>query len=925
MKRRDLLRAFKGGMMIGLGGWWLEPPKPSGQKVRMFKDGFLWIEAADFTDFGGWFLDTQFVNLMGSAYLLAKGAGKPVKDAWVEFDLPSEGVYRLWVRCRNWLPEFSPGQFQVLLDGKPLEPILGTAPTDEWIWQSLGEFRLSKGQHRIALHDLTGYYARCSHLLLTNDMNYQPPAKVEEIWRERERLKFGSQQLKDGGEFDVIVVGGGVAGCCAAIAAARLGAKTLLLHDRPVLGGNASMELGVHPEGAGGHHPNARETGIVEEMRLWSNRLKSGSLMSEPLKLLTEAEKNLTVLMEQRVIGVKMADEKTIESVRAMHTRTGEVTVFRGRIFIDCTGDGWLGYYAGAEYRLGREAKDEFGEDLAPDAPDSITMSGCLMDRGWISFRAEKRDHPVPFTPPPWAAKLPPPEKFGRSIQRVTTGQWWIEHSGDIDDLWGAEKARDELIRIAFGYWDFLKNRWQGKEQAANYDLVDVFVMLAKRETRRLIGDYILTQRDVQNGTIFPDRVAYGGWPIDVHHPKGIFSGLEGPFHCNVPVPIYTIPFRCLYSVNIDNLLFAGRDISVTHIALGTVRVQATLGNLGQAVGTAATLCIRKGVTPRELGQKHITELQQTLLKHDQYIPALRNEDPNDLAKRAKVTASSTAEYVVFDRRNVREGTAHPLNMPRAVMFPVEVGEKIESISLLLLSERSEPTEVMLYLRESERSGDFASKEDILSVKAVVPPKQRAWVEFQINWQVRKPFLWVWLPKVDGIFWFLMETAPKGSCRAYGGDRHWTVVGGQYYAFFTKPPIRLKADYKPENVINGIARMTEESSNLWVSDPNQPLPQWLELEWDEPIEANAVYLAFDTNLNSKWPTFPVVPECVRDYELSYHDGNQWHLLEKVTGNFLRWRVHRFETRKMKKLKLSVLATNGDKSARVFEIRVYRER
>jgi len=890
----------------------------------MVREGFLWIEAADFTDFGGWFLDTQFVHLMGSAYLLAKGAGRPVRDAWVEVDLPAQGIYRLWVRTKDWLPGFSPGRFQVLLDGKPVGPVFGEVPTEAWLWQSAGEFRLEKGSHRIALHDLTGYYGRCSHLLLTTDMNYEPPTKVDDLWRERERLGGVSLQPQDGGEFEVIVVGGGVAGCCAALAAARLGAKTLLLHDRPVLGGNASVELGVHPEGASAHHSHARETGIVEEMRLWANRSASGSLMSEPLRILTEAERNLTVLLEQRVIGVTKVDENTIAGVRAMHTRTGEVWEYRGQLFIDCTGDGWVGYYAGALYRLGREAKGEFEEDLAPEAADSITMSGCLMDRGWISFRAVKRDRSIPFIPPPWAARLPPSEKFGRSIRRVTTGEWWIEHPGDLDDLWETERARDELIRIAFGYWDFLKNHWSGKEQAAEYELADVFVMLAKRETRRLMGDYILTQKDVQAGTLFPDRVAYGGWPIDVHHPQGIFSGPEGPFHCNVPVPIYTIPFRCLYSANIRNLLFAGRDISVTHIALGTVRVQATLGTLGQAVGTAATLCVRRGITPRELGQRHIAELQQTLLKHDQSIPGLRNEDPNDLARRAKVRASSTATHQIFGRREVQEDIAHPLNMPRAVMFPVAAGEELTSISLLFLSERDEPTEVVLHLREADRPGDFSSRENLLLVRAVVPPRQKAWVEFPLHWEARKPFLWAWLSKVDGILWFLMKTAPPGACRAYGGDGRWTVVKGQYYAFSTEPPLRLETDYRPENILSGVARTTEESSHLWVSDPEQPLPQWLELEWEEPVEANAVYLTFDTNLGPRWPTFPVVPECVRDYELSSYDGRQWHPLAAVKGNFQRRQVHRFEPRTMKRLRLLVLATNGSPSARVFEVRVYRE-
>lgn len=925
MDRRDFLKAMGRGtlLVVGLGGWDAPAPRPLGRRIRMVQDGFLWVEAADFTEFGGWFLDTQFVHLMGSAYLLAKGAGTPVRDAFVEVDIPYPATYRLWVRAKNWQPEYSPGRFQVLINGTPAKPVFGTAPKDEWLWQSAGEFRLAQGRTRLALHDLTGYYGRCATLLLTTDLTYTPPLEVERLWQERARLAGISLEPEEGGEFEVIVVGAGAAGCCAALAAARMGARTALIQDRPVLGGNASDELGVSIAGASVSHPHARESGIIEEARLIANRY-GHSRMSEPFRLLTQAQENLTVIPEQRVIGVRMADESTIASVRTLHTRTGERREYRGQMFIDCTGDGWVGYYAGAQYRIGREARDEFKEDLAPEKADSITMSGCLMSQGFISFRAAKANRSVPFTPPPWAAKLPPPEKFGRRIRRVTTGEWWIEHPGNIDDLWEMEKARDELIRIAFGYWDFIKNRWPEKEQAAYYRLDEVFVMLAKRETRRLLGDYILKQDDAQSGRLFPDRVAYGGWPLDVHHPQGIFSGPEGPYYCNPHVPIYTIPFRCLYSANIRNLLFAGRDISVTHIALGTVRVQATLSLLGQAVGTAAAMCLERDLTPRELGQRYCKELQQTLLKHDQYIPGLQNEDPLDLARQAKVSASSTATHQTFGPREVKEDLAHPLNMPRAVLFPAGQEKRIESIRLLLISENDAPTEVTLHLRGASLPENFSSREDLLTVQALVPPQREAWVEFSLHHEPQTPYLWVWLPKTEGLYWRLMKTAPLGSCRAWGGDGSWQVVKGQYYAFYTRPAIRLETDYRPENLLNGVTRFTEEGSNLWVSDPAQPLPQWVELAWDEPVEANAVYLTFDTDLNPRWPESPVVKECVRDYELSYHHGRGWVPLTSVRDNFQRRRVHRFEAVRMAKLRLTLQATNGAPSARVFEMRVYKE-
>jgi len=314
--------------------------------------------------------------------------------------------------------------------------------------------------------------------------------------------------------------------------------------------------------------------------------------------------------------------------------------------------------------------------------------------------------------------------------------------------------------------------------------------------------------------------------------------------------------------------------------------------------------------------------LIKTLIKHDQYIPGLRNEDPDDLARRANLRASSTDLYHLFDRRRVKPKGEHPLNMPRAVIFPVGDGGRIESIALLLRSDLDEPVEVKLHLREASLPGDFSSRQDLLVVEATLSPRQRGWVEFPLGLETKTPYLWVYLPKADGVYWHLMEDAPKGSCRAWGGDGGWHVVQGQYYAFSTDPPIRVETGYRVENVVNGITRITPDGPNMWASDPNRPMPQWIELEWDSPVGISEVYLTFDTNLNSRHPVSPVPPECVRDYELAYHDGRGWIGLVQVRGNYQRRRVHRFERVKTNRLRLTVQATNGDLSARVFEIRVY---
>ena len=718
---------------------------------KMVVDGFLWVEAEDFADYGEWRIDTQFVHKMGSAYLLAGGVCQPVKDAATEVQVPQAGTYRVWVRTRNWLKDFAPGKFTVAVNGKRSGNVLGAGKPEAWAWESAGEFQLAAGPAKLALVDLSGAFARCDALLLTRDLAYTPPEALEAVQRERARLTGAPQEVADAGAFDVVVVGAGSAGCGAAVAAARTGAKTALVQDRPVLGGNASTELGVPTCGAA-RHDNAREGGLNEEANII--RAKFGyPKMSEAYYIQAAGEKNLTLFNNSRVTGVKM-DGASIAAVDAVNTLTLAKSRVRGKLFIDCTGDGWVGYYAGATYRFGRESRDEFGETAAPPKEDRITMSGCIMGNLSLSYRAENMGHPVSYTPPEWALKLPPPEAFGRRPKGLG-GQWWLEHPGDFDDLEDPERARDELIRISFAYWGWVKNAWEEKDKAQNFAMTYVPHVDARRETRRLIGDTILKQQDCEAGTMFPDRISYGGWSLDVHNPRGILSGKEGPYYFDGFVPIYSIPYRTIYSVNVPNLFFAGRCMSVTHIALGTVRVEATLSTVGQAAGTAAALCVRHGVSPRELGVKHIGELQQQLLKDDQYIPELANGDPADLARAAKVTASSTRAYDEFTKSSYKTDEPHALSMPRAVLFPRGVTDKLGKVCLCLISENPEPVEVTLHVRGAKATGDFTSETDLATATAKVPAGKRAYVSFKLDCPLTDPYVWLWLPKTPGVSWVL--------------------------------------------------------------------------------------------------------------------------------------------------------------------------
>jgi len=452
-------------------------------------------------------------------------------------------------------------------------------------------------------------------------------------------------------EYDVLVVGGGMAGVCAAIASARHGAKTALIQDRPVLGGNSSSEIRMHVCGAdcSGGRPNARETGIMEELRL-ENAARNPQRCAEMWDLILweacEAEPNLDLFLNCQIVDVESsargplgsqeAGEKgRITGLRGVQVSTERRLDFAGSFVIDCTGDGRIGYLAGAEYRTGREAKSEHDEPWAPDVADEWALGSSLM------FTARDFGKPMPFKRPPWAhlfrteADLP-----HRPHGASEYGYWWIEWGGHIDTIGDNEAIRDELLRYLFGVWDHIKN--QGDHGAENWALTWFGWVPGKRESRRLLGDYVLTQNDCFAAARFPDTVAYGGWPVDIHAYGGI-ENPDPPARFGSLDDVYAIPFRMLYSRNIENLLMAGRDASATHMAHGSTRVMATCAVMGQAVGTAAALCTLKGCLPRELTESHMAELQLALIRDDCYLPGISLTDPDDLAPKATITASSQA------------------------------------------------------------------------------------------------------------------------------------------------------------------------------------------------------------------------------------------------------------------------------------------
>ncbi|NDD65101.1 MAG: FAD-dependent oxidoreductase, partial [Acidobacteria bacterium] len=436
-------------------------------------------------------------------------------------------------------------------------------------------------------------------------------------------------------ECDVMVAGGGLAGCLAAISAARHGAKVVMVQDRSRLGGNSSSEIKMHVVGSNNHkgRPGWREGGLLEEIRLddaANNPQRCWELWDLLLYDKVVSEPNITLLLETTLYSAEVK-EGLIQRVLARCDRSEHIYRISAKQFCDCTGDSRLGLEAGAEYRVGHEARAEHGESLAPEKADNKTQ-GCS-----ILFTSRDYGRPMPFTPPKWARKITEKNLKSRGISSWEYGYWWIEWGGHLNTVRDNERIRFELLGIVMGVWDYIKN--SGKyPSAANWALDWVGMLPGKREARRLVGDHMLTQMDLMGlNPEFDDAVCIGGWNLDEHPPTGFEDPELPPFVSIKLKDVYNIPLRSLYSRNVRNLFMAGRNISATHTAFSSTRVMGTCAVEGQAIGTAAALCVRDRLLPRGLyeDKKRLKELQQTLLRNDQSIKGLKNEDPQDLARTA--------------------------------------------------------------------------------------------------------------------------------------------------------------------------------------------------------------------------------------------------------------------------------------------------
>ncbi|HOX55942.1 MAG TPA: FAD-dependent oxidoreductase [Candidatus Paceibacterota bacterium] len=458
---------------------------------------------------------------------------------------------------------------------------------------------------------------------------------------------------------DVFVAGGGMSGVCAAISAARHGAKVILAQDRSRLGGNASSEVRMHIVGAdcSGKRLGWREGGLIEELRLddaAQNPHRCFELWDLLLYDKVRSEPNATLLLDATLFAAETKGGE-IQRVMVRCDKTEHLYRIRAKVYLDCTGDSRLALEAGAELRWGREAKGEFNESLALDTADRQTQGSSIL------FTARDYGKPVPFTPPPWARKVTREQLKLRPIRSWEYGYWWIEWGGQLNTIRDNERIRFELLRIVMGVWDYIKNSGD-KPDSANWGMDWVGMIPGKRESRRIMGDHILTQRDLTEEDVrFEDAVCMGGWPLDDHPPSGFDRSDEKPGIQIYPRQPYNIPLRSLYSRNVRNLMMAGRNISASHVAFSSTRVMSTCAVMGQAAGTAAALCTRAGLVPRQLAQDNarLAELQQVLLRDDQTIVGARNADPKDLARQAAVSASD--ELPGAEARHVLDGWVRDL------------------------------------------------------------------------------------------------------------------------------------------------------------------------------------------------------------------------------------------------------------------------
>jgi len=684
---------------------------------------------------------------------------------------------------------------------------------------------------------------------------------------------------------DLAVLGGGLAGVCAAITAARAGIKVVLVQDRPVLGGNASSEVRLWILGATSHIGNnnrwAREGGVIDELlveNLYRNPEGNPLILDTIILEKVVNEPNVRLLLNTAVHDLEKSDPDTIKSVRAFCSQNSTTYEITAPLFVDASGDGIVGFLAGAAFRMGAEARSEFGEPFAPEQALNELLGHT------IYFYSKDTGRPVTFTPPSFALRDITKIPRWRDIKFNDSGChfWWLEWGGNLDTIHDSEKIKWELWKVVYGVWNHIKNSGQFPE-AATLSLEWVGTIPGKRESRRFEGDYMITQQDVVEQRRHADAVSFGGWAIDLHPSDGVYSAQDGcqQWHSK---GVYQIPYRTMYSRNITNLFLAGRIISASHIAFGSTRVMATCAHGGQAVGMAAAICTKRNLKPRDLlAAPQLAELQRELLRIGQFIPGVPLQDSNDLARFAKISSTNELKLSCL----APSGETQPLTASWAMMIPVALGT-MPSVEFLL--DVTMPTTLRAELRVSSKPQNHTPDVTLATLDhdLAVAHGQKLSLNFDVKIDAPR-YAFVCLMKNDAVSVHLSDQRLTGVLAVcHNGNKavaksstqtpqkgsgietfeFWTPKrrpAGKNFALRIEPPLEV---FHATNLTNGLARPTNQP-NAWVADFAHEQPT-LRLTWDKPQTIARIELCFDTDFDHPMESVlmghpeRVMPFCVRE-------------------------------------------------------------
>lgn len=742
-------------------------------------------------------------------------------------------------------------------------------------------------------------------------------------------------------ESELVIVGGGVSGACAAVTAARKGVKVVLIQDRPVLGGNASSEVRLWMLGATSHMGNnnrwAREGGVVDELmveNMYRNKEGNPLIFDTVLLDKVRSEANITLLLNTAVFDVEKSSADEISAVKAFCSQNSTEYLVKAPLFCDASGDGIVGFLAGAAFRMGAESKEEFGEKFAPSKEYGELLGHSLY------FYSKDAGRPVKFVPPSYALQditaIPRFKNF--NTREYGCKLWWLEYGGRLDTVHDTETIKWELWKVAYGAWNYIKNSGNFPE-AENLTLEWVGTIPGKRESRRFEGEYMLKQQDVVEQRLHEDAVAFGGWSIDLHPADGVFSEKPG---CNQwhSKGIYQIPYRTMYSRNIRNLFLAGRIISASHVAFGSSRVMATAAHAAQAVAMAAVLCLDKKIQPADLYHKgFVAELQTALLRSGHHIPGIELHDKQDLVQGALITASSELVLTELPESNLLKS----LETAVAQMVPLREG-KVEDFIFHAQSDKATTLEVELRISSKQanhtpditvakRSVQINPGRNCISIAfdAMMPHDAYAFVTFLKNADVQLHFSAQRITGLLSVFNSINKAVSNYGKQTPPEDlgvdafEFWCPKrrpDGQNIAF--KYPAGIAA-FNAANIANGVDRPVF-APNAWVASPEDKKPA-LTIAWDAPQTISAIDILFDTDYDHPMESVlmghpeDVMPFCIRNYTIKDEKGD---LLFEKKDNYQTLNSIRFEKPVTAgSLTIEVEHPSADVPAAIFSVRCYQ--